>query len=818
MEKAQPFDPLQKPLIVLVVGECGDGKSSLIRHFYESTPKGTQLKIMHHFNANLELPDPPGVGASTSGVTKRATAYPVLIGTRSVILIDSPGVGDSDIKPEQILAGLMKELESDVLNAVLLCTAMPKKRLTMGQKFCTDLIDRAIDEECKWENFILVGTQKDLYYPGKTKEKQSAKWERWRTDMLATMTERCDGKVTKSALVCINAVDSDSDSDSEDEGSKADVSELAAALQQFELQSTLTCREVSDEELVAIMNEALQDTVVTQAALKVCRDSRTLQGAAEMTYTVGQILAPVAAIEVVGFGGGAAASVGMACALEIIAPVAMGTEVGLAAMACTGGIVAAGALGLLGGAYIGGTLYSQFAGNNDTPTMRASFYDTLRSMIPASIQLSPMQSVQMKSSPEIDLSGALSSMIYCVQSKADLDAQLQDHFGTRPEMLVFSTVIYGKKDKFYQPAAVVVHGRTMFIAWRGTQTLLDMITDINCTPQVAPLWHELCPEIKVHNGMYGMIQTYFHEQLEKMQAIAADHKVRKIIFTGHSLGGGLAQIALLSMFGQLHTKFSEYKPSATKLQEKSAPELKGALYKLFRRIECSAIVFAAPMVFHVPAVKSLQPATQATLKLLQNQCANFVFDDDVVPRFPGHITFWKAAMAEIAAQKVETSARRWFTETGNASLDGVPEDSELDPVAKAVASLGITGAALIFGGLVDDFVRTKVLSKIGSLDDSVVSMMSEYQHTSTIIHFDFKGDGKITQQVLTPEKFALKSLRFLNRELSRKYLLEFHSVCPGTMGEAMHKKQEAHLQKLRKSLSTECQEAMIKRPDEYNEW
>jgi predicted GTPase len=144
MEKAQPFGPLQKPLIVLVIGECGDGKSSLIRHFYESTPKGTQLKIMHHFNANLELPDPPGVGASTSGVTKRATAYPVLIGTRSVVLIDSPGVGDSDIKPEQILAGLMKELESDVLNAVLLCTAMPKKRLTMGQKFCTDLIDRLL--------------------------------------------------------------------------------------------------------------------------------------------------------------------------------------------------------------------------------------------------------------------------------------------------------------------------------------------------------------------------------------------------------------------------------------------------------------------------------------------------------------------------------------------------------------------------------------------------------------------------------------------------------------------------------------------------
>jgi predicted GTPase len=217
---AREFDSLEKPLIVLVVGECGDGKSSLIRHFYESTPKDTQRKIMHHFNSNLELPDPPGVGASTSGVTKQATAYPVVIGTRSVILIDTPGVGDSDIKPEQILAGLMKELESDVLNVVLLCLAMPKKRLTMGQKFCTRLIDKAIDEECKWENFILVGTQKDLYYPKKTKEKQGAKWECWRTDMLATMSESCDGEVTKSALVCISAVDSDSDSEDDSDHRK----------------------------------------------------------------------------------------------------------------------------------------------------------------------------------------------------------------------------------------------------------------------------------------------------------------------------------------------------------------------------------------------------------------------------------------------------------------------------------------------------------------------------------------------------------------------------------------------------------------------
>jgi hypothetical protein len=278
--------------------------------------------------------------------------------------------------------------------------------------------------------------------------------------------------------------------------------------------------------------------------------------------------------------------------------------------------------------------------------------------------------------------------------------------------------------------------------------------------------------------MYGMIQTYFHEQLEKMQAIAAVHKVRKLVFTGHSLGGGLAQIALLSMFGQLHTKFAEYRPSTEKLKENSALVLKGALYKLFRRIECSAIVFAAPMAFHVPA-KPLQPATSTALKTLQTQCANFVFDDDIVPRFPGHINFWKTAMAEIAAQKIETSARRWFTVTRTASLDGgpdMPEELELDSVAKAVIAVGITGAALVFGGVVNDFVRAKMVSNIDSLDDSVVSMMSEYQHTSTIIHYNFQGNGKITQELLTPEKFALKSQELSNSELSRKYLLEFHSV------------------------------------------
>jgi hypothetical protein len=268
----------------------------------------------------------------------------------------------------------------------------------------------------------------------------------------------------------------------------------------------------------------MNELVVTQAALKVCRDSRTVKGAAEMTHTVGK----VAGYLILNQGGACLGAYAGITATETALTAGLGAAVvegaGMAGMACFGGAMLVGVAGALGGAALLSAAYDKTFNDNDEAgnmqasfyetlgvnwvhrnflndndeagNMQASFYDTLRSMIPASIALSPMQTVQMKSSPEIDLCGALSSMIYCVQSKEELDVQLQTHYGKRPEMLTFSSVIYGNMDKFYQPAAVVVYGRTMFIAWRGTQTLLDMITDVNCTPQAAPLWHELCPEIK----------------------------------------------------------------------------------------------------------------------------------------------------------------------------------------------------------------------------------------------------------------------------------------------------------------------------------
>jgi hypothetical protein len=794
MSDSDALDSLERPLILLVVGECGDGKSSLIRHFYDTTPEAIKKEILRCLHPGLPLPDPPKAGDCTAGITKRSTLYPVVIGHRRVLLIDTPGFGDTDIKPEQILAGLVAELESDELNGVLLCSSMANSRLTMGQKFCVDLINAAIDEDSKWDKFVLVGTKKDLHFPGK--KNQAEKWKKWRCGMMENINLQCSGALTKSALVCVCPEDSDDDED--DEEGAADIGELVSVVSEFDVLSTMICKKLSDEELVRVMNEALRDTVVTQAALRVCRDSRAVQGAAEVGYT----LADTAGfLGTSGFGGAlglVTGYLGYGWALTnvcgVVPVIIDGTAViSLGSGTLAGGFVAA----TYGAAYIGGLagakVYDYCKGGDSN--MTASLYDTMTSMLPASHELTPMQSVQMSSSLDVEICGALSLMIYKVASKSELDIALSGHFGKRTEMIEFSEVLYGKDVDVYQPAAVVVHARTMYIAWRGTKTLMDMITDSGCTPTVGPLWQELCPEIKVHTGMYGMMQKYFYEQLAEMQAVVTKHRVRRVIFTGHSLGGGLAQIALLSVLGQRHAKFGGFAPTK--------PEKTREMYKVFRPVEFSSVVFAAPMAFHLPAPGiKLQFATQQALKFLQQQSVNFVFDDDIVPRFPAHVDFWKEACVLIAADKVSTAASAWYTQTG---MDAV---KDLDNEGQAVSAVAITATAIIFGAITKEFVKSKARALAAGLSDSVLRM-SQYQHTASILHFDFKGKGKIVQASLTPAEFALKSHKFSNSELSQKYLLEYHSVCPSCMGESMKAKQQGQWARLKEKLSTPLKKAEV---------
>ena len=116
MEKFHPI-PRGKvvPMNLMVIGECGDGKSSLI----------SELTIGE---------DKPEAGRRPQGVTKDMKSFRTMIGGQHVNLIDTPGVGDSDIKPTEICVQIDNFFSKFPVHGVLLCSSISKNRITQGAR------------------------------------------------------------------------------------------------------------------------------------------------------------------------------------------------------------------------------------------------------------------------------------------------------------------------------------------------------------------------------------------------------------------------------------------------------------------------------------------------------------------------------------------------------------------------------------------------------------------------------------------------------------------------------------------------------------
>eukprot|EP00930_Biecheleria_cincta_P037018 TRINITY_DN25382_c0_g1_i2.p1 TRINITY_DN25382_c0_g1~~TRINITY_DN25382_c0_g1_i2.p1 ORF type:complete len:658 (-),score=114.80 TRINITY_DN25382_c0_g1_i2:245-2218(-) len=150
-----PSTDTRKPRILLVVGECGDGKSTLV-------------------NA-LRDPERSGVaesGLKSRGVTKTIQAY---IGKpikgQAVDFLDTPGVGDRDVTPMKVLSLIEQELISqeiggaDAIDGVIVTTPVPDGRVKLGAQVVQLLVEHGFVGEKKWENVILVGTKEDRASP-----------------------------------------------------------------------------------------------------------------------------------------------------------------------------------------------------------------------------------------------------------------------------------------------------------------------------------------------------------------------------------------------------------------------------------------------------------------------------------------------------------------------------------------------------------------------------------------------------------------------------------------------------------------------------
>jgi hypothetical protein len=124
-----------------VVGECGDGKSSLINSL---------TKSQH----SIQIDDNP------EGVTKECACYRMELSGAEIVVIDTPGVGDCDVNPQQLIVMIEQILQHVTVQGVII-TSKDYTRVKLGGALVAKIINLAFKSQSKWDSVIFVFTHGD---------------------------------------------------------------------------------------------------------------------------------------------------------------------------------------------------------------------------------------------------------------------------------------------------------------------------------------------------------------------------------------------------------------------------------------------------------------------------------------------------------------------------------------------------------------------------------------------------------------------------------------------------------------------------------
>jgi energy-coupling factor transporter ATP-binding protein EcfA2 len=179
---------IPRRLRVLLVGQSGDGKSTLIN------------KFLHKKVATARK--------QARGTTKGVHTYIVPVGHHEwmpndvkLVMYDTSGYGDADVKLVQLVRLIKKVIDDERIefnmpdikyDAVLLCMNMNAGTLPPSATVVTRTVRAAFDGQNLWENVILVGTHGDENRDAVDKvEKFDEKLDLLNDNIGATIEKKC---------------------------------------------------------------------------------------------------------------------------------------------------------------------------------------------------------------------------------------------------------------------------------------------------------------------------------------------------------------------------------------------------------------------------------------------------------------------------------------------------------------------------------------------------------------------------------------------------------------------------------------------------
>jgi len=168
------------------------------------------------------------------------------------------------------------------------------------------------------------------------------------------------------------------------------------------------------------------------------------------------------------------------------------------------------------------------------------------------------------------------------------------------------------------PFAAVVAGKTLILGWRGSASPIDFLNDAALSPQSSIALREY-KNIKMQGGFTGIVQNDLVLHEDKLIKLIHEKEIKEIVTTGHSLGGGAAVVAHVTIRGQMDDLSSPW------------AALKG-------KIKISTLSFEGPMTV-LSIDENKHPADAKLLESIAETTFTTVYMNDIVPRGYGYMGF-----------------------------------------------------------------------------------------------------------------------------------------------------------------------------------